>query len=341
MSGNSSINAACSDSGLADALTSGPVFQLALEPRVEDLLHFPVRSELADLAIIGPRLDVHGRHVVCIAPPCAIPMWIAAVKRVPVPVVRRDIPACWIGARLAGVGGIDGFHVGTSDVRMYRDAFFILRAHPCSAHPRDLLGLGLPAEMGEVLDDDRVWTLRRGPRDAAQSPRPVPFSVDDLFDRCTRDGLEMGLGPPESGLLLLRSKVVPSDEPGPLGAGVLLRQRPEPVPGFTDFVPAFGHGNEGRAVTGTVVDSGVVGAHFGDAPIERHGWTGGRRKCGYIVDDMNEGAMVLVIEHYPDVPRYAGDAGHRKNDAAAWSAPHDPDVLTERRRSARLLYVRR
>ncbi len=68
--------------------------------------------------------------MVCIAPPVAIPIGIAAVKHIPVPVVTMDIPTRWIRTCLAGVGRVDRFNAGTSDMRMYRNAFLVLVPRP-------------------------------------------------------------------------------------------------------------------------------------------------------------------------------------------------------------------
>jgi len=83
-----------------------------------------------DLWIMDPGLQVDSSHAVCIALPVALPVGIAAVKAVPVAVVPRDIPAVWVGTGLAGVGRVDHFYIGTSDVRMHRHAFFMLGARP-------------------------------------------------------------------------------------------------------------------------------------------------------------------------------------------------------------------
>ncbi len=80
-------------------------------------------SELVDRAIFDPRFDVHGSHVICIALSIAIPIGIAAVKHIPMSVVPGDIPTRWFRTRLAGVGRVDCFNIGTSTCTVMRSLF--------------------------------------------------------------------------------------------------------------------------------------------------------------------------------------------------------------------------
>jgi len=108
----------------------GSAFPSASKPGLQDLLHLDVRGESVDLWIVDPGLQVYGSHVVCIALPVALPVGIATVKPVPAAVVSRDVTTGWVGTGLAGVGRVDYSHIGTSDVRMHRHAFFILGTCP-------------------------------------------------------------------------------------------------------------------------------------------------------------------------------------------------------------------
>jgi hypothetical protein len=57
--------------------------------------------------------------VIHIALPVTLPKGIATVKHIPVSVVPVDIPTPWIRTCLAGVGRVDRFNAGTSDIGMY------------------------------------------------------------------------------------------------------------------------------------------------------------------------------------------------------------------------------
>ena len=48
------------------------------------------------------------------------------MKHIPVSVVAMDIPTRWIETCLTGVGRVDRLDAGTSDIGMYRNAFFVL-----------------------------------------------------------------------------------------------------------------------------------------------------------------------------------------------------------------------
>ncbi|KJF16452.1 hypothetical protein AXFE_21230 [Acidithrix ferrooxidans] len=64
--------------------------------------------------------------MICIALPIAIPIRVTTVKHIPASVVERDIPTRWIRRCLAGVGRVDRFNAGGSDMRMYHNAFLVL-----------------------------------------------------------------------------------------------------------------------------------------------------------------------------------------------------------------------
>jgi hypothetical protein len=72
---------------LRDGTCSNPAFLSATEPFVQDHLHLGVGGVDADLPIGEPGFQVRGSYVVCITLPVALPIGIAAVKRVPLTVV--------------------------------------------------------------------------------------------------------------------------------------------------------------------------------------------------------------------------------------------------------------
>jgi hypothetical protein len=127
------------DDPLRDDTCSNSAFLSAMEPLVQDYLHLGVRGKDTDLSISESGFDVRGGYVVSITLPIAIPIWVTAVKRVPLAVVFMDIPAARFGTRLAGVGRVDRFGIDTADARMHHYATIVLGSHPGGTDPGEFL----------------------------------------------------------------------------------------------------------------------------------------------------------------------------------------------------------